>query len=336
MAGERDIADDLTLAEAVAWLTTLQDSDQRTPAAESAFREWMQADAGHARAFAHVTEVWDALPGALSPVGASARSPQSQPPQPQPRRRYAMAASIAMVLSVAGAWAWYARDPVYETDVGQQETVSLSDGTRVALNTDSRLAVDFSDAERRVRLDRGEVLFDVAKNPDRPFVVEAGNERIRAVGTSFVVRRDGERVSVTLLKGRVLVSHLGQGAAGAALRPAMLTPGERLIVDPARVQPAQAVAVPPASLAIDRPKLDSVTAWREGNVMFDDTPLAEAMQEINRYGGKPLQLSDPRLGSLRISGVFSVQDPVQFAQLAAELHNLKVVQSADGIEMRDR
>lgn len=328
MRSEQDIAAEMALAEAVAWLTTLH-GRTRSAAEEAAFQQWLAADPAHARAFAQVTELWDVLPGAVEPaeLRPAAPAPRAVTAPGRPRwRAHALAACTALLLAATAGVVQLTRDPVYETEVGEQRALALEDGTRVALNTASRMRVDYDEAERRVYLAQGEVLFDVAKNPARPFVVIAGSERIRAIGTRFVVRHDGERVAVTLLEGKVEVRKDGQQSpepVAALPKPAMLTPGERLTVTP-------------AAAVIDRPRIETVTAWRQGNVMFDDQPLGEAIAEMNRYGGPQLVLADSDLAQLRISGVFKAEDSAHFAQLAAQIHGLSVIRSEEKIELRQQ
>ena len=115
-----------------------------------------------------------------------------------------MAAAALVALVVGGVLYW--RSLGITTELGEQRNLTLSDGTRVALNTATKIRVRYDNAARRVELERGEALFEVAKVPARPFVVIAGGRRVTAVGTSFVVRRDNEEVAVTLLEGKVTVT----------------------------------------------------------------------------------------------------------------------------------
>src|SRR5690606_28626324 len=103
--------------------------------------------------------------------------------------------------------------PVVRTGVGEQRTVTLEDGSRVSLNTATRLSLHFDRGVRRVRLQSGEALFEVARDPGRPFVVESGDRQVRALGTAFIVRRDAGRIAVTLMEGSVEVAPVG-GTAG--------------------------------------------------------------------------------------------------------------------------
>jgi transmembrane sensor len=310
-----EAAGDVVTAEAAAWLARLQ-GPARTPAAESAFKDWLAADAAHARAFARVTDVWDVLPGAATYGQAKAR------PRPARAISVLVAASLAVLVIGGGLAGYLMRHPSYRTEMGEQRTVALADGTRVTLNTDSRLVVDYRPGERIVRLTRGEALFEVAKNPARPFIVQAGDEQVRALGTTFEVRTDHAKVAVTLIEGRVEVSKHPPGAA--SVRVAVLSPGERVVVRP---------DAPTSPAAIDRPKVEAVTAWRRGEVMFDDVSLADAITELNRYGDSHIVVADPALAAIRVSGVFETHDPAEFADAMAQLYGLRVEHDGDQIAL---
>jgi transmembrane sensor len=230
----------------------------------------------------------------------------------------AMAASVALLLSIGGGWAWLNRTPVYETSIGAQESVVLEDGTRVTLNTDSRISILYSERERRVRLDRGEALFEVHRDPAHPFIVEAQGDQIMALGTTFVVRRNARRVAVTLLEGKVEVTRTAP--AGRA-RVAVLTPGQRVTM------------VPEAGATIDRPSLDAVTAWRRGAIIFTGTSLINATGEINRYGKLHVIVDDPAIAELPVSGVFATSDAAEFAEAVAEAHALRVKREGESLRL---
>lgn len=314
MNGETNITEDMTLAEAAAWLSRLQDED-RTPATEAAFKEWL-LEPRCARAFARVTETWELVAGASPPVR-----------RPIPSHRWAptlIAATLLLFVCGGGVGAFLLRDPSYSTAIGQQQTVTLDDGTRVALNTDSRIIVDYTKDQRRVRLERGEAMFEVAKNPNRPFIVAAGEERVRAVGTTFVVRRDAGKTSVVLVEGLVEITRGAERRrdAGPPPKATILSAGDRLTV------------TADAAMSVDRPKIETATAWRRGEVMFDDTPLADAVAELNRYGGAPIMITDTDLRQLRVSGVFKTQEPAEFAEIIAQLHGLRAQRDGEEILLR--
>lgn len=293
-------------AEASAWLARIQGA--RGDEARGALQDWLKADPAHQEAFARATEMWDLLPGA---VAAS----EEEAPRRSVSRRFvplAIAASLAVVAGVGAMTALVDRPLTFDTRVGEQRTAALDDGSRVSLNTDTHVTVNFARDEREVALDRGEAVFDVAHDAARPFVVVAGDERIKALGTSFIVRRDGDRVRVTLLTGKVEVTRKNGLLA-------VLSPGERLS------------ATPDAVPILDRPLLDSITAWRHGELRFRDTPLSEAVAEVNRYGGKRVIVNNARLASLPISGVFATANPTEFAAAVAQLHGLRVQPEGEAV-----
>ena len=303
-------------AEAAVWLARLQ-GDARTPAREAAFKDWLAADPAHQNAFEKATDIWAALPGAAQLLGEPApRAPvlvrSNRPRMPVPQ--LALAASVVLAIGI-GLFMMLAQPAAYSTAVGEQKVATLSDGSRIALNTDSSVEVRYDAAARLVELDRGEAMFEVAHNAARPFLVRAGDKQIRAVGTSFVVRRERGEVIVTLLQGKVEVTDIRPAAVKPP--PTYLNPGDRLrapVEGPAR---------------IDAQAADVATAWRRGQAMFSDTPLADAVNELNRYGGPRLIVEDPRLAGLRISGVFATNDTGEFARAVAALHGLRVEQAGE-------
>jgi transmembrane sensor len=296
---------DVVEAEAAAWLARLQ-GPYRSESSEVAFRAWLKSDPAHEDAFERATEIWDMLPGMDLPAVDrrldTARDEAEAADAHSRRGVLAMAAGVAALLGVGGSYAFLSRPPVHETVVGEQQVVMLEDGTRVSLNTDSKLAVLYSDGERRVRLDRGEAMFEVMKDPARPFIVDADEQHVRALGTTFIVRRDVDRTAVTLLEGKVEVTGPSSVKGG---RIALLTPGERVTVNPA------------AGAALDRPSVEAVSAWRRGEVVFEDTSLLQAAEELNRYSEDNLVVADPSLASLRISGVFATKDLAEVARAIA-------------------
>lgn len=199
--------------------------------------------------------------------------------------------------------------------LGEQRSLRLADGTRVTLNSATRLALSFTQGERRVNLSHGEAYFEVARDPRRPFVVSAAGHDVTAVGTSFLVRYEQKRMAVVLLEGKVTVS------AVAVASPLTLNPGERLLLS------AQGQA------HLDSPSLDAVTAWRRGEVVLDDTPLEEAVAEMNRYEENRLVLESSAVGRLPVSGIFHTGDSVEFAHTVARLYGLRLTRQDGEIRL---
>jgi transmembrane sensor len=208
-----------------------------------------------------------------------------------------------LVLLGVGYFLW-PLGPAYHTGVGGLAAVPISDGSQVILNTDSRIRVDVTDTERRVNLVQGEALFEVVKDPARPFVVTAGNQRVIAVGTKFSVRRSEDGVRVVVLEGRVRVDP-GDGA-DAKVAPAEVSAGSV-----ARSRAGQGVLIerkPP-------PDIEPYVSWRTGFLLFRETPLADAVAEFNRYNEQQIVLEDPHLAGIHIDGHFRSTNVAAFVRL---------------------
>lgn len=167
------------------------------------FKRWLAARPVNARAFELATEVWEESAQLRRVIPFVAETPK--PPRRPSRSFIALAAaSLAAIAATLGLWLFGGAS--ISTGVGEQRSIALQDGTRIFLNTATRLTVKYDSAVRRVELEDGEALFEVAKRKDWPFVVEAGERHIRALGTSFLVRKDPDVLAVTLVEGRVTVS----------------------------------------------------------------------------------------------------------------------------------
>lgn len=207
----------------------------------------------------------------------------------------------------------------YSTGVGQKITVSLADGSSVQLNTDTRLRVRFDKNERRLSLERGQAFFDVAHDAARPFIVDAGRARVRAIGTRFDIDRAHQDVEVTLAQGRVEVTPVGSGHGGWTLNA-----GQRI-----RIDRDSTAAVPVAA------DLATATAWTTGRIFFHDTPLAQAVAEVNRYSRRKIALGAGAPRDMKINGAFETGDTEGFVAAAAAGLDLVVEHRLDGaIELR--
>lgn len=291
-------------AEASAWLARLK-GPQRTAETEAALQDWLGTSEAHRAAFERATDLWDILPGAVAMSDPESATPPSRRFVP-----FAIAASLVAMIGAGFVSLHSSPDTVLLTHVGEHSSATLADGSQVALNTDSQLTVHFVRGLRQVSLDKGEAIFDVAHDASRPFLVTIGNEQVKALGTAFVIRRDGDDVGVTLLRGRVQVTQQGEILA-------ILKPGERLSMDSGNKP------------RIDHPALDTITAWQHGEILFNETPLSDAVAEVNRYGSVHIVIGDARLANLSVSGVFTTNDVAEFAQAVAQLHGLHVRRQGD-------
>jgi transmembrane sensor len=309
--------------EAAAWIMQLNAPD-RTANTNAALRIWLAQGAVHREAFETAIDMWNAA--STLPVSVAGRiAQQGIPERGSAQRPWLMAAAVAFVcLGTAAGIVNHFRDPSLATTVGEQRTLTLKDGTRVTLNTETRLTIAYDEKERRIDLDSGEAFFEVAKNVQRPFIVTVADRQVTALGTSFIVRHDDERTAVTLVEGKVSVAPLASSPARmprSEMPITILEPGERLTIN--SHTPAQ----------LDRPQLAKITAWKRGQAAFQNTPLPEAIAEMNRYSSKKLVIADASAAAVRVSGIFRVGESQIFALALANTYPLSTVEQGDTIKI---
>ncbi len=316
------------------------------------FDDWLRQSPEHVRAYLEMSTVWEGVssldPGSnaaaetliagareqdnvipwdvrtsASSVGSGASSVMEQPAgscdgprvarRPWTRNRAgpltALAASV-LGLSV-GLWLLSERD-TYVTDIGEQRSITLSDGSVVELNSHSRVRVRFSDRERDVELLAGQALFRVTRNPARPFVVFSDATRVRAVGTEFDVYRRRDGTIVTVVEGKVAASVVGSAGAAPNETAVLVSAGEQVTV-------TQAAVAPPMQANVA-----SATAWTRHSWVFDSSPLADVVEEFNRYNRRQLVIQDPQLADVHVSGVFSSLDPALLIRFLRTQPDLRV------------
>lgn len=285
--------DEAAREEAAAWYFR-RDAGPLAPGDEIAFRRWL-AQGAHRAAYDEVARTWSSL--------AALPRPATQAARPRPSwRRNVIAAGLAAMLAIAVAplaehW-WVRQRSDYATAVGEIRDLVLADGSRISLNTDSAVAIRYGGGERRIRLLSGEALFTVAKDPDRPFIVETRSGSATALGTAFAVRQDDEETVVTVLESRVAVT-----PAEAPERGSSLSPGQSAHLSRSRIT------------AIETVDADAETAWRRGKLIFVDQPLGSVVEQLNRYHHGRIQIIDPAIRNHRVSGVFETKDPLQIVAM---------------------
>ena len=307
-------------AEASVWVTRLH-SEERTPELEAGLRDWLSADAENARQFEHITDVWE-VAGAVTADGLP-RMRSWAVSASRPHWALAAMAVIVCAIGLFAAFRWWSGS-AYVTGKGEQRLVRLEDGSRVSMNSDSRMRVEFGAGERRIWLEKGEAFFDVAHDAEVPFVVVAGQRQVRALGTAFVVRYEGLRTAITLVEGKVTVSADSERESVSSPPPSVFTlaPGQRVTFATGR------------ETELDFPRIQAITAWRRGEVLLEATPLTEAIAEMNRYDERRLVLDDPALATVQVSGIYRTGDSTGFARAVAELHGLKIIEIPDEIHLQ--
>jgi len=301
--------------EAIDWLVRLS-SGRATVDDRQAFLLWRERspmhDAAAAEAEALMRAVAETRQGDTLRRGVVPFS-LSPPPRRVSRRTVfagatAAAASVAVVtvgLNVVGPLSGVYAD--HATAVGERQRVVLADGSVVTLNTATALSVDYSGHERRIALHDGEALFEVAKDPNRPFIVMAGNGQARAVGTAFVVRRNDTCEQVIVTEGTVEVT-VGKAA------PVRLEAGQRLGFGGGDGQKVRTVDV------------DAVTAWQRGKLIFNRRSLQSVVEELQRYRRGRIVIANEELKTLQVTGVFDLDDPDHLLRTLVETSKARVVQ----------
>ena len=291
-----------------------------------AFEAWRRLPE-HDRAYRKVEALWargEALrddPELSAALTEALRRPSARRAPARARVVWAAAACAGVLLVVLAAWgaAGGLAGVTYQTAVGDSRLVHLADGSRVRLDTDSRILTRLTGRERDVRLLQGQAFFDVAHDPARPFLVSAGPTTVRAVGTRFDVRGTGAAQQVVLVQGKVTVSVKTGGAASVWT----LAPGQQFTRSAASAGRVDAIDPGPA------------TSWTQNRLVFHSLPLQAALAEVNRYTPHKLVLAAPEAATTPVSGVFDTGDPAGFAAAAADLCGLSVVSRADGgLELR--
>lgn len=316
-----------------------------------ALEAWLEADTAHRVAFLRLRAAWDEA-GRLQALGAGLRG-DGPPPRghwnapPETRREQMLqalaarkqhpvrrrrrrglraAAAVVVFCMLAGGLGWRAWSHVdtaaYHAVLGETLVQLLTDGSQATLASGSAIEVALSHRQRRVELLRGEAIFAVAKDPDRPFVVVAGRHDVVAVGTRFSVRRDADALRVVVTEGVVRLEAAQGGSGPSALLPAgsVATVGD----DGVMVRSMSPVDA------------DHLLEWRDGLLSFRDTPLADAAAEFNRYNARKLVVGDAGAGALRIGGNFRWDNLDGFVRLLEAGFPVRAETDGDRIVLRSR
>jgi len=203
----------------------------------------------------------------------------------------------------------------YSTPKGGRQTIAFSDGSRVELNTDTVLRIEVGAKERHAWLDKGEAYFQIQHDAARPFVVTAGARRITDLGTKFLLRRDHKRLEVSLLEGRIKLD----AQSGKKFSSTNLEPGETAIVTPDKIEIRRK----------SQAELVTKLGWRRGVVTFDQTTIADAIAEFNRYNKHKLVVGDSKAARITIGGTFDVNNVETFIDIARQDFGLHAVTQGD-------
>jgi len=315
--------EDPAAAEAAEWLARLQNPDV-TEADGLEFDAWLAAAPTNRAAYTKALSVWQEFEAGAPDVLAVLSRPGRQQPAPAPPMRPRLVAgggaALAAGLAVALVPAYLDRATVqtYATGKGQHQHVALADGSVIDLNAETRLTVTLARNSRKVTMGDGEAIFDVAHDAKRPFTVAAATREVRVVGTQFDVRNRDRELTVTVARGKVSVQPTSAATTGRAF---LLTPGQRLAVSPSGDE--KLVSVDP----------QETFSWRAGRLVYRGEPLSEVVEDLNRQFVDQIEIGDPELATIPITGVIVLDDPHAVVARLSLLLPIRSVPSERGLQL---
>lgn len=274
--------------EAIEWLLKLE-RPECTESERQAFQAWLAESKDRQHLYWQVSQGWEKLgrfKGQEFPLRQEALKARSAKRTLQKASRLAVAASVLLTLGYGtfSSHGWYGQQQSFRTQRGQQQSLQLADSSTIELSTDSEVQVGVNYWQRKVELVRGEAFFNVVHDAARPFVVTAANGSITDIGTRFDVRRTDNAVEVAVEEGSVRIDAMGSQT---------LTASQMLAYD------RQGQFVPAEDAAIAQR-----TAWRKGQLIFQNQPLDKVLAELERFHDVHLSLASPSLAKLKVSGTF--------------------------------
>ncbi len=325
--------------EAVEWLLTFEENSGDTKALRKEFLQWIKLSPLHIKEFLYASSIYHDIQSsssqlffeeilkdqntnvvALTDFDLEERSPEV--PKRQNRNGWLLPVSMAaMMVLVLFAWLFLLPNEntgsddvgsadmgqLYATNIGEQSTVLLPDGTSVRLNTNTQIKLNYSASFRSVELIDGEAIFDVAKDPDRPFKVNVGKTVAEALGTSFNVYRQNDKTIITVVEGVVKV--IGDLTVDTPEKDDDINMDSKL---PYQALKSGDQVIVQRNGEIDELAMvdpEKVTAWTSQRLVFEGVSLETVVNEINRYNLAQITLESPELKNRQISGVFSTHDP---------------------------
>lgn len=326
--------------QAAEWIVRV-DNDELIPSEVDALKQWLSQDPLNQRAFAELAQVWGGMDSLselaeLIPLDSAMVDTEPDDTRVYPWRSV-VAFSFVLFFAVAIAVIypdWKAQQfrhaQVATTLVGEQETLALPDGSSLVLNTDSNVNIQFDEHRRNIYLNRGEAHFDVAHDPDRPFIVHAGQGRVTAVGTAFNVHYHQGSVDVIVTDGVVEVETL---RASIPEEPAPAVPKSEPILS-RKVTAGQSVSFDTVIHEVDKvpePEVDRRLSWRKGMLSFSGEPLQQVIAEVSRYTETRIVIQDPVVAELPMGGYFKAGETEAMLEVLQVSFGLQVTRVSDKV-----
>ena len=337
----------LRVDQASEWLAMLDKYEgNKTPMPQKevqALQQWMAADADNKAVLFELAQLWDKM-DALSRLSELFAAPKKSP---KPVYGFAMAASFLLAGFIGllmlninnGDGSVNASNGLYQTAIGEHSTVTLSDGSELILNTNTRVMVSYTHAARLIHLTRGEVHVSVAKDPQRPLSVIAGKKYIQAIGTEFNIEiTDRQNIELIVTEGKVRVGvHKAASDFSDKLEPLAANDITQPGVSPVAVSAGEALMLGSTEDKALTEQVTDVTAedievklsWRRGNLVFTGESLEDAVKEVGRYTSVEFVFIDEHLKKVRVGGVFKAGDVEGLLATLRENFNI-VSQRIDG------
>lgn len=291
---DEPLADTLT-EQALQWLVDLHAGEGQSANWDDYLR-WCAISPAHQRAAQTAERLWQRLGSTLE----------------RPKTRRTPLLGLVLAIGLAGGSYWQAQSHGWMADertaVGERRSLQLADGSLLELAPRTRVDIELTGKQRLVRLYAGEVFVQVAADPQRPFEIEAGNGRMRALGTAFDVRNSGDSVQLVVTEHTVRVTH------GDAAQVAEVEEGQGLQYGVQWLSRPQPVDV------------SAVMAWRRDRLVFNERPLGEVVDELRRYHEGVIWLRDDELSSLPVTGIVGTGDVMAQLQLLQQSLPLRVRQ----------
>ncbi len=300
------------------WLQRLDRSDVSDEELQ-AWLDWRGESRENDRAFEEMQDLYQTLRStSLEQKDALRQLANSPQPRVNTRFRWALAAGIVFVMVAASmGWKFSMQPPVYSTERGQHRNVSLPDGSQLVLGGDSSVAMAYSGSQRILRLHRGEAYFQVKREASRPFSVQAGDVRITALGTSFDVQHDSERVTVAVAEGAVRVS---RDSGQPDLR---LEAGEKTVIP---MHPRAQASAP----LVKQVNPTTISSWQEGQLQFSGEPLGVVVESVNRYAHRRIVMVEPEVAAMSYTGTVQRERADEWIDNLPQIFSVKKIDLPDG------
>ncbi len=291
MTRAEEFPEDKSRIEAASWFVKIK-SGEASDEDYEAHQAWLDSQEQNRREYEELSTLWSSLDDVEDPREETIALEATLSGNASMSRRSfiaggAIAASAAAVIAMNGISGILAGG--YTTSVGEQRHVTLADGSHVMLDADTSLELAFSGVERRIRLLHGRAFFDVAKDVNRPFVVEASEGSVRALGTRFTVHCWDDDVTISVEESAVAVRAPN---------------GEKADVRERQIVSYNSQRLTPVTLDI----AGADEAWRNGKLLFEDQPLRQVIADLNRYRPGVIYITDSALFELRVSGIFDIKN----------------------------